>query len=109
MSANISSRSRESLSISPNATVARRSLFEDKSLAKTSLKKDAAVINELKDILYAEKKRSILVVLQGMDTAGKSGTIKSVFARHHAARHGSESVQGPQLKRTGAGLSLAGP
>nr|WP_321361984.1 PPK2 family polyphosphate kinase [uncultured Hyphomonas sp.] len=57
-----------------------RSLFEDKSLAKTSLKKDAAVINELKDILYAEKKRSILVVLQGMDTAGKSGTIKSVFA-----------------------------
>lgn len=57
-----------------------RGLFEDKSLAKTSLKKDAAVINELKDILYAEKKRSILVVLQGMDTAGKSGTIKSVFA-----------------------------
>jgi len=57
-----------------------RSLFEDKSLAKTSLKKDAAVINELKDILYAGKKRSILVVLQGMDTAGKSGTIKSVFA-----------------------------
>jgi PPK2 family polyphosphate:nucleotide phosphotransferase len=57
-----------------------RSLFEDKSLAKTSLKKDATVINELKDILYAEKKRSILVVLQGMDTAGKSGTIKSVFA-----------------------------
>ncbi|MEZ6000705.1 PPK2 family polyphosphate kinase [Hyphomonas sp.] len=59
---------------------ADRTLFEDKSLAKTSLKKDAAVINELKDILYAEKKRSILVVLQGMDTAGKSGTIKSVFA-----------------------------
>ena len=59
---------------------ADRSLFEDKSVAKTSLKKDAAVINELKDILYAEKKRSILVVLQGMDTAGKSGTIKSVFA-----------------------------
>ena len=57
-----------------------RSLFEEKSLAKTSLKKDAAVINELKDILYAERKRSILVVLQGMDTAGKSGTIKSVFA-----------------------------
>lgn len=59
---------------------ADQTLFEDKSLAKTSLKKDAAVINELKDILYAGKKRSILVVLQGMDTAGKSGTIKSVFA-----------------------------
>ncbi|MCA8900317.1 MAG: polyphosphate kinase 2 family protein [Hyphomonas sp.] len=57
-----------------------RTLFEDKSVAETSLKKDAAVINELKDMLYAEGKRSILVVLQGMDTSGKSGTIKSVFA-----------------------------
>jgi len=57
-----------------------RSLFEDKSLASMSLKQDAAAINEMKDILYAEKKRSVLVVLQGMDTAGKSGTIKSVFA-----------------------------
>ncbi len=55
-------------------------LFEDKSEAETSLKKDAAVINELKDMLFAECKRSVLVVLQGMDTSGKSGTIKSVFA-----------------------------
>lgn len=57
-----------------------RTLFEDRSTAEMSLKKDAAVINELKDILYAEKKRALLVVLQGMDTSGKSGTIKSVFA-----------------------------
>ena len=55
-------------------------LFDDKEDAKTSLKKDAAVINELKDMLYAHKKQSVLVVLQGMDTAGKSGTIRSVFA-----------------------------
>lgn len=57
-----------------------RTLFDSKEEAETSLKKDAAVINELKDMLYAERKRSILVVLQGMDTSGKSGTIKSVFA-----------------------------
>ena len=57
-----------------------RSLFVDKETAKTSLKKDAAVINELKDRLYAEKKRSLLVILQGMDTSGKSGTIRRVFA-----------------------------
>jgi PPK2 family polyphosphate:nucleotide phosphotransferase len=55
-------------------------VFPDKAEAETSLKKDAAVINELKDMLYAEQRRSLLVVLQGMDTAGKSGTIKSVFA-----------------------------
>ena len=57
-----------------------RSLFPDKAEAVTSLKKDAAVINDLKDMLYAEGKRGLIVVLQGMDTAGKSGTIKSVFS-----------------------------
>ncbi len=57
-----------------------KSLFQNKEDAETSLKKDAAVINELKDMLYAEGKRSLLVVLQGMDTSGKSGTIKAVFS-----------------------------
>ncbi|MBY9067780.1 polyphosphate kinase 2 family protein [Hyphomonas sp. WL0036] len=56
-----------------------KALFPNKEEAETSLKKDAACINELKDKLYAEGKRALLVVLQGMDTAGKSGTIKSVF------------------------------
>jgi PPK2 family polyphosphate:nucleotide phosphotransferase len=57
-----------------------RDIFPDKAEAETSLKKDAAVINELKDMLYAEQRRSLLVVLQGMDTSGKSGTIKAVFS-----------------------------
>ena len=33
----------------------------------------------LQDILYAEHKYKILIVLQGMDTSGKDGTIKHVF------------------------------
>lgn len=57
-----------------------RDVFPDKAEAETSLRKDAAVINELKDMLYAEGKRSLLVILQGMDTAGKSGAIKAVFS-----------------------------
>jgi PPK2 family polyphosphate:nucleotide phosphotransferase len=57
-----------------------RDVFPDKAEAETSLKKDAAVINELKDMLYAEGRRSLLVILQGMDTSGKSGTIKAVFS-----------------------------
>ena len=57
-----------------------RDVFPDKVEAETSLRKDAAVINELKDMLYAEGRRSLLVILQGMDTSGKSGTIKSVFS-----------------------------
>ena len=57
-----------------------RDVFPDKAEAETSLRNDAAVINELKDMLYAEGRRSLLVILQGMDTSGKSGTIKSVFS-----------------------------
>lgn len=57
-----------------------RSLFPDKKEARVSLKKDAAAINELQDKLYANRDRALLVVLQGMDTAGKSGVIRNVFA-----------------------------
>lgn len=59
---------------------AGRAIFQNKEEAETSLKKDAAVINALKDMLYAEGQRALLVILQGMDTSGKSGTIKSVFS-----------------------------
>jgi len=41
------------------------------------------VLNErladLQAMLYAESKRKLLIVLQGMDTSGKDGTIKHVF------------------------------
>ena len=57
-----------------------RSLFPDKKEARVSLKKDAAAINELQDKLYATRERALLVVLQGMDTSGKSGVIRNVFA-----------------------------
>lgn len=57
-----------------------RSLFPEKDDAKTSLKDDAKAINELQDMLYANRDGALLVVLQGMDTAGKSGVIRNVFA-----------------------------
>ena len=57
-----------------------RSLFPDRKEAKVSLRKDAAVIDELQDKLYANGDRALLVVLQGMDTSGKSGVIRNVFA-----------------------------
>lgn len=55
-------------------------LFEDKETARASLAEDAAHINELQDKLYGEGTRAVLVVLQGMDTSGKSGVIRNVFA-----------------------------
>lgn len=57
-----------------------RSLFPDKKAARVSLRKDAAGIDELQDKLYANGDRSVLVVLQGMDTSGKSGVIRNVFS-----------------------------
>lgn len=40
----------------------------------------ATEINALQDILHAEGKRKILLVLQGMDASGKDGTIHHVFS-----------------------------
>ena len=38
-----------------------------------------ARLNELQEILFAESKHAVLVVLQAMDTGGKDGTIRGVF------------------------------
>ncbi len=49
---------------------------------KAALKRIASNAVEMADLakkLYAENKRSILLVLQGMDTAGKDGTIRAVM------------------------------
>lgn len=37
-------------------------------------------INRYQDVLHAEGKRKVLLVLQGMDTSGKDGTIRHVFS-----------------------------
>jgi PPK2 family polyphosphate:nucleotide phosphotransferase len=43
------------------------------------LKKHKAKLFNLQERLFAERKRSILIVLQGMDTSGKDGTINHVI------------------------------
>ena len=35
----------------------------------------------LQEMLYAQRKHKVLLVLQGMDTAGKDGTLKALFSR----------------------------
>ena len=49
-----------------------------KSKAVREAKKDRDELFELHERLYAERKRSLLVVLQGMDTSGKDGTVTHV-------------------------------
>ncbi|HEY7382526.1 MAG TPA: PPK2 family polyphosphate kinase, partial [Beijerinckiaceae bacterium] len=52
-----------------------------KAAAREETEKDAAAIDALQDRLYAERRRALLVILQGTDTSGKDGTIRSVFNR----------------------------
>ncbi|HVE13095.1 MAG TPA: polyphosphate kinase 2 family protein [Elusimicrobiota bacterium] len=52
---------------------------DGKEKAKDRLADDAAVIDHLQPILYAENRRSLLVVFQAMDTGGKDGTIRAVL------------------------------
>ncbi|HHL42749.1 MAG TPA: polyphosphate kinase 2 family protein [Hellea balneolensis] len=59
----------------------RALIFADKAAAKASIKADAKAISSLSHKLYAESKRALLIVLQGMDTSGKDGTTKALFSR----------------------------
>jgi PPK2 family polyphosphate:nucleotide phosphotransferase len=51
----------------------------DKGDAQTLLLDLNSRLADLQGLLYAEGKHQVLVVLQGMDTSGKDGTIKHVF------------------------------
>jgi PPK2 family polyphosphate:nucleotide phosphotransferase len=53
--------------------------FGDKEAAKLETAKDAEAIDGLQNRLYAEGKRALLVVLQGIDCSGKDGTVRAVF------------------------------
>ncbi|WP_404285546.1 polyphosphate kinase 2 family protein [Microvirga sp. RSM25] len=56
-----------------------KSLFGDEQETKAATAALAKDIDTLQDRLYAEGSRALLVILQGTDTSGKDGTIRSVF------------------------------
>lgn len=51
----------------------------DKESAAERIAENTEVTQHLAYRLYAENRRAVLLVLQGMDTAGKDGTIRTVF------------------------------
>ncbi len=53
--------------------------FDDKDKAQEQLLEDTAAIDGLQDRLFAEGKRALLVLLQGIDCSGKDGTVRAVF------------------------------
>lgn len=52
----------------------------DKDDGEKMVEKLSQDLEPLQELLYAEHKRRILVVLQGMDTSGKDGVIRHVFS-----------------------------
>lgn len=57
----------------------RPRFFEKSKEARDLISSNAPVIGQLAHKLYGEAKRSVLVVLQGMDTSGKDGTTSAIF------------------------------
>ncbi len=51
----------------------------DKDETKVSTRKILSELNDLQNLLFAENKHSILVVVQGMDASGKDGVVRNVF------------------------------
>jgi len=53
----------------------------DKKETREKLDKLLLELDDLQNLLYAESKHAILVVIQGMDASGKDGTIRNVFGK----------------------------
>jgi PPK2 family polyphosphate:nucleotide phosphotransferase len=66
-----------------------------KSDAKDQTEQNLKRIAELQDVLYAEGKHSIALVLQAMDTGGKDGTVKTVGGAMNPAGVNVVSVKKP--------------
>ncbi len=83
-----SDKSLERYKVKPNSKFSLKSLSpSDRSERSDSKAKDALMleklateINTLQDILHAQAKHKVLLILQGMDASGKDGTVKHVFS-----------------------------
>ncbi len=56
----------------------------DKAKDKATVDALAIELDGLQDMLYADRRFKLLVILQGTDTSGKDGTIRGVFGRTSA-------------------------
>ncbi|MGI8581062.1 MAG: polyphosphate kinase, partial [Chitinophagaceae bacterium] len=52
---------------------------QDKKKTKEKTAKLLEDINALQNLLYAENKHALLIILQGMDASGKDGVIRNIF------------------------------
>jgi PPK2 family polyphosphate:nucleotide phosphotransferase len=53
--------------------------YDDKRDLKKKTEKLVSELSDLQELLYAEHQHKLLIVLQGMDTSGKDGTVRHVM------------------------------
>lgn len=61
------------------STRAPKSVYKEKTKEKTAAM--VSELDELQNLLFAESKHSVLIILQGMDASGKDGLVRDVFGR----------------------------
>src|SRR5665213_754444 len=54
--------------------------FASEESASASLLKYRKQLDKLQEVFYASQKKALLIILQGMDTAGKDGAIRHIFS-----------------------------
>ena len=54
--------------------------FHGEDAAHMVMHKHRKQLDDLQDVFYASQAKALLIVLQGMDTAGKDGTIRHIFS-----------------------------
>jgi PPK2 family polyphosphate:nucleotide phosphotransferase len=76
----------QAITLPPGSTFSLRELdpdwtgaFHDKDEARDQTQDNLERLKELQEKLYAQNQHALLIVLQGMDTAGKDGTIEHVM------------------------------
>lgn len=67
------------IKLSEISTRAPKDLDKDKT--KKKIQEILDDLDNLQNLLYAENKHSLLVVIQGMDASGKDGAIRNVFGK----------------------------
>ncbi len=69
----------------------------DKDEGELLIRKDIEELSVLQDILYADKRHAVLIIIQAMDAAGKDGTIKHIMSGVNPAGVQVTSFKSPSV------------
>jgi PPK2 family polyphosphate:nucleotide phosphotransferase len=86
----------QTVRLSKISTRAPKSFNKEKTKEKTAL--ILKELTEFQNLLYAESKHSLLIVIQGMDASGKDGLIRDVFGVMNPQGVQVESFKAPTSK-----------